>query len=296
MRSTVVSVRFIIPTSIFVVVAIEDVTALMEFGRTLHIITNQPVNYGKIERALILLYQVLVHKKAIKIQSAAFNLFQHIAQGHGDMDICNHASRNDEKYFDSPRQIPSSSFSVTPNEAGIIIHLKSLCRYDQGGTNQEMTYEWAHESIDNGLVTEVQSSALVSARFISDCFHKGEVDIEKMNRQLNALAFKIITDKQRIKPPIFLENENTVVIRSVYGESGDLESILLALPLFHDNMKNIRVLGDGFLISYRKKELVSFEDLEVKYNKYLQHQRNTYRNILFEFETPKGMRVDLFQK
>lgn len=58
-------------------------------------------------------------KTAIKLQSAAYNLFQLIAQGHGDTNLCAHTNttRNVLDYFDSPQQIHHYfSLSVTPNE------------------------------------------------------------------------------------------------------------------------------------------------------------------------------------
>jgi|GEM_PF-4222037 len=56
-------------------------------------------------------------RATIKLQSAAFNLFQLIAQGHGDTDLCDHASERVLDYFDSPQQMHEYfSLSVTPNE------------------------------------------------------------------------------------------------------------------------------------------------------------------------------------
>lgn len=67
-------------------------------------------------------------KTAIKTQSAAFNLLQLIGQGHGDVDLCDHALTNVINHFDSPEQIsPHFSLNVTANEIWEACNETYLC-------------------------------------------------------------------------------------------------------------------------------------------------------------------------
>ncbi|MBA3239469.1 MAG: hypothetical protein H0T62_14155 [Parachlamydiaceae bacterium] len=213
---------------------------------------------------------------------------------------------------------------LTAYNKGVILHFSNLeesfysfskSLEESKPMYDEFLRKWGILGFRDRVVPEANLSALISARFVSNCFKTGDVQVDKMNQQLNALGFKyfkkgsldeVHDDAKAVKPAIFMENEDTLIIRSLFGEVGNLKDFLALLNVNEScieglNIKTVKVQGEGFFISQRKclsdnleqeksaleKEIkeknhgveIIFEELKIPYNHFWQEETPRYTSI-----------------
>ncbi len=144
---------------------------------------------------------------------------------------------------------------------GVAIHLSTLekLHIQRQGEDSLKTKKVLEESaekmiaknaIDQRGNEQIARSLKLSATFLKSCIESGTpLNVDMINGQLNMLAAKYKTFKNiatSLKPSIFLEDDKTIVIRSILGECG---SALEAIQQLDIAGYTIKLLGRGHRIS-----------------------------------------------